>query len=213
MNPRIRVLCTLLDLGRPPRVTSRLVVRGQPGQSLVEAVARRRAGRLDVPIPVTNSSQSQLFLDFVRLHRFRQILFVGKDEDDGVPHLAVVDDPVELLPRLVDPVPVRAVNHEDQALSPRVVVAPKRPDFVLASDVPDVEFDVFVGHGLDVEADGGDGVDGLAQLELVQDGGLARGVQAQHEDPHLLVPKHFRHDLPHLGGGMGAHSLVNCKLN
>ncbi len=63
---------------------------------------------------------------------------------------------------------------------------------------PDIEFDVLVGDGLHVETDCGDRVDGLAQLELVQDGRLARRVQAQHEDSHLLVAKHFRHYLAHL---------------
>jgi len=62
---------------------------------------------------------------------------------------------------------------------------------------PHVEFDVFVSDGLNIESDGGDGVDGLPELELVQDGGLAGGVQAQHQDPHLLVAKHFGHNLAH----------------
>ena len=65
----------------------------------------------------------------------REVLLVGEDEYDGVPHLAVVDDPVQLLPRLVDAVAVRAVHHEDQPLRPRVVVPPQRPDLVLPSHV------------------------------------------------------------------------------
>ena len=55
---------------------------------------------------------------------FRQVLFISEYKNDGVPHLPVIDDPVQLLPRLVDPVPVGAVHHEYQALGPRVVVAP-----------------------------------------------------------------------------------------
>lgn len=34
---------------------------------------------------------------------------------------------------------------------------PQWPDLVLSSDVPDVEFDVLVGHSFNVEADCGDG--------------------------------------------------------
>ena len=34
---------------------------------------------------------------------------------------------------------------------------------------------------------GGDRGDDLAQLELVEDGGLAGGVQPHHQDPHLLL--------------------------
>ena len=65
---------------------------------------------------------------------------------------------------------------------------------------PDVEFDVLVGDGLHVEAHRGNGVDALAQLELVEDGGLAGRVQTQHEDAHLLVAKHFGQDLAHDDG-------------
>jgi hypothetical protein len=74
---------------------------------------------------------------------------------------------------------------------------------------PNVEFDVLVRDGLDVEADCWDGGDGLVQLELVEDSwwppplvsylehsqqsrtGLARRVETQHEDAHLLVAKDF----------------------
>jgi hypothetical protein len=49
----------------------------------------------------------------------------------------------------------------------REVMSPQRPDLVLSAHIPDVELDVFVGNGLDVEADGGDGGDILVQFELV----------------------------------------------
>lgn len=35
---------------------------------------------------------------------------------------------------------------------------------------------------------GGDGGDDLAQFQLVQDGGLPRGIQTHHQDAHLLLP-------------------------
>ena len=62
-------------------------------------------------------------------------------------------------------------------LSVLEVVSPKWPDFVLAADVPDGETDVLVLHGLDVESDGGDSRHDLAQLELVQDGGLTSSIK------------------------------------
>lgn len=43
----------------------------------------------------------------------REILLVGKDEQQAVLHLAVVDDPVQLLPRLVDARAVGRVDDED----------------------------------------------------------------------------------------------------
>jgi hypothetical protein len=56
----------------------------------------------------------------------------------------------------------------------REVVSPKRSDLVLSADVPDVEARVLVRDGLDVEADGRDGVDfaggARRELEGVEDG-------------------------------------------
>ena len=50
--------------------------------------------------------------------------------------------------------------------------------------------------------DGGDGGDDLAELELVEDGGLSGGVEPHHEDPHLLLSEQPAEQLgerePHL---------------
>ncbi len=64
---------------------------------------------------------------------------------------------MQLLPRLVNSGTVIAVDDEDETLRAGEVVPPQRPDLVLSADVPYVEFDVLVGYGLDVEADGRDG--------------------------------------------------------
>lgn len=71
---------------------------------------------------------------------------------------------------------------------------PKRANFVLSANVPHVEFDILVREGLDVESDGWDGRHGLIELELVQDGGLARGIEAQHQNAHFLGPEEFAED-------------------
>jgi hypothetical protein len=47
------------------------------------------------------------------------------------------------------------------------VVAPQRPDLVLAADVPDVEFRILVRDGLDVESNGGYCGNVLFELEVV----------------------------------------------
>ena len=133
----------------------------------------------------------------MRFHGVREVLFVGEDQDDGVLHLPVVDDPVELLPGLVDPVPVGAVHHENEALGAGVVMSPEGPDLVLAPDVPHVELHILIGDGLHVEPDRGDGGDRLSQLQLVQDGSLTGGIKSKHQYSHLLVAKdlceHFAH--------------------
>lgn len=55
-------------------------------------------------------------------------------------------------------------------------MAPEGADLVLAADIPDVEFGVFVGYGFDVEADCGDGGDVLFEFEVVEDCCLRRSV-------------------------------------
>lgn len=95
------------------RETLRLIIWGKPGQALVESVPCRRTRRLNVPIPISDPRQAQLLLDLVWFHGIWEVLLVGEDEDDGVPHLPVVDDAVELLPRLVDPIPVGTVHHKN----------------------------------------------------------------------------------------------------
>lgn len=95
------------------------------------------------------------------------------------------------------------------------VVPPQGPDLVLTANVPDIKFDVFVGNSLDVEADGGDGGDVLAELELVEDGGLARGVETQHEQAHLLGSEDLAHHLGELAthcGGLFLGFLVEYSV-
>ncbi|KAG5642436.1 hypothetical protein DXG03_002782 [Asterophora parasitica] len=80
------------------------------------------------------------------IHTTRKILL-------ALLHLSVAQYPVQLLFRLVNPLPVLAVDDKYEALSAGVVMPPKRANLVLASDVPHVEFHVLVGHGFHIEAD------------------------------------------------------------
>lgn len=47
---------------------------------------------------------------------------------------------------------------------------PQGTDLVLATDIPDVEFDILVGDAFHVEADGRDGGDVLVEFQLVENG-------------------------------------------
>ena len=102
---------------------------------------------------------------------------------------------MEFVARSVNTVTVIGVNNKYESLRVGVIVAPEGADLVLAADVPHGERDVLVLDGLDVEADGRDGGHDLAQLELVQDGGLAGRVEADHEDAHVLLAEELAEDL------------------
>ena len=155
--------------------------------------------------------------DFRRVHRIRQILarerrqiesretertgesiesrsrgtylFVGKDQEHGVSQLVLLEHAVQLVAGLANSLAIVAVHDKDEALRVLEIVAPQRTDLVLAADVPHGEADVLVLDRLDVEADGGNGGDDLAQLELVQNGRLTGRVQADHQNSHLLFAK------------------------
>lgn len=176
------------------------VIGREPREPFVESIACRSAGRLNVPISISDPGQAELLLDLVWFHCVRQVLLIGEDQNDGVPHFTVVDDAMQLLPGLIYAISIRTVHYKDQSLGAGVVVPPKRTDLVLTTDVPNVELDVLVGDGLHVEADRGNGGNGLSQFEFVQDGRLAGSVKSKHQYSHLLVAKDLGKHLPHLVG-------------
>ena len=143
--------------------------RREPVQSLIETVSRGSAARLNVPLTVgrTQTVQSKLVGHLGRTHGVGEILLVGKDEEDRIAELVLVEHSVQLVPRRVDTVAVVGIDDEDEALRVLVVVAPERADLVLTTDVPDGEGDVLVFDRLDVESDGGDGGDDCEMLSVM----------------------------------------------
>jgi len=168
---------------------------GQPVKALVQAVAGGRARGLDVPVALAEGVEAELVGDLRGVHRVRQVLLVGEDEQHRLAQLVLVEHAVQLITRLAHAVAIVGVNDEDDTLRVLVVVAPERTDLVLAADVPHSEGDVLVLDGLDVEANGGDGGHDLAKLELVQDGGLASRIEADHEDAHILLAEELAEEL------------------
>jgi hypothetical protein len=83
---------------------------------------------------------------------YRQILLVGKHQQDGIPQLVLVQHALELLSGLDDTVAIVGVDDEDNALGVLEVMPPERSDLVLATDVPYGKLDVLVLDRLDVEA-------------------------------------------------------------
>ncbi len=74
-------------------------------------------------------------------------------------------------------------------------MSPEGTNLVLAAYIPDVELDILVGDSLDVEADSGNSGDILSKLELVENGGLAGGVETEHEQAHFLGSEDLAHNL------------------
>ena len=138
-------------------------------QPFEQSFACRRTTGHDIPHPLFQLRQPQLLRDFCRCHSARDVLLVGEDKEQRFFHLTVENDAVQLLSRLVYPCAVVGVDDEDEALGAGEVVTPERADLILAADVPDVELDVLVGDGFDVEADGGDGGDVLVEFKFVED--------------------------------------------
>lgn len=88
----------------------------------------------------------------VRIPAHRKILFVGKDQEQGITELILVEHALQFLTCLNNTIPVVRVDDEDDTLSVLEVVSPQRSDLILSADVPHGELDVLVFDGLDVEA-------------------------------------------------------------
>lgn len=96
--------------------------------------------------------QTELVGDLGRVHGVGQILLVGKDQEERIPKLVLVQHALQLLSCLDNTITIVGVDDEDNSLCVLEVMSPKRPDLVLATDVPHGELDVFVLDGLNVES-------------------------------------------------------------
>jgi hypothetical protein len=83
---------------------------------------------------------------------YRQILLVGKDQEESITELILVQHALQLLAGFDNTIPIVAVNHEDDTLGVLEVVAPQRTDLVLTTDIPHGELNVLVFDSLDVES-------------------------------------------------------------
>lgn len=157
-------------------VTSLAERIAEPLKTFVETVTAGSAGGLDVlqhththvsiaipslhqskrnityPCPLPQTVQPQLIRNLSRIHRIRQILLVGEDQQQRVPQLILIQHTLQLLARLDNTVAIIAVDDEDDALRVLEVVSPERADLVLPAHIPDGELNVLVFDRLNVEA-------------------------------------------------------------
>jgi hypothetical protein len=82
---------------------------------------------------------------------YGKILLVGKDQEESISQLVLVEHALQLLAGLDDTVTIVAVDDEDDTLGVLEVMSPERTDLVLTADIPDGELNVLVLDSLDVE--------------------------------------------------------------
>lgn len=147
-----------------------LAVCAQPREALKETFPGRCATRLYRPLAHSagNLVQLQLLLYLCRCHATLHILLVGKDEQQGFLHLAVGYDTLEFLASLVYTQAICTVNDEYQALGAGVVMSPERPNLVLTTHIPDIEFDILISDRFDIEAHSRYRRYGLIEFELIE---------------------------------------------
>jgi len=186
------------------RLLGLVEVGGKPFETLEQAVTRGGASGLDIPFALPQAVEAKLICDLGGVHGVRKILLVGEDKKDSIAELILVEHALEFLTRLDNTITIVAIDDEDDTLRVLEVVPPEGADLVLSTNIPHGELDVLVLDGLNVETDGGNGRDDLAELELVENGGLSGSVETDHENSHLLLSEEVLEDSrkghPHLGG-------------
>ena len=136
----------------------------QPVETLVQPLTRRCNTRLDARRVLGHVCQLESLAELVGRQRVRLVLFVGVHEQLGLRELVGLKDQVQSLFGLVNAGHVGSIDDKDDGGGVGVVAAPVGADRGLAAEIPDVEVEVFVGYGFDVEADCRDRGDDLTDL-------------------------------------------------
>lgn len=89
----------------------------------------------------------------IRVYKtYRQILLVGKDQQQSIPELIFVQHTLQLLASLDDTIAIVAVDNKDDTLGVLEIMPPQRSDLVLSTHIPYGELDVLIFDSLDIEA-------------------------------------------------------------
>lgn len=138
-----------------------------------------------------------LLLAHVRL----EVDLVEADEERQAVEAAVLQQSMQLRARDLDAREVVCVEAEDDAVAALRVAAPLGAESLLAAEVPHLELYALLLDHLDVEADRGEGLDGVADGEDVEEGRLAGILEADEAHLELLVAPEevakFRHKSAH----------------
>jgi hypothetical protein len=116
-----------------------------------------------------------------KLATLRKVHFIGKNKQEAILHGTVVHYPVELEASLVNPPQILAVHNKDQCLRTDIIMSPKRPDFILTTNVlkekalmsagnkhewfyPDIKLDIFHHQAFDIETNSRNSCDRLIKF-------------------------------------------------
>ena len=137
--------------------------------------------------------EAKLFSHFRNAHH-AHILFVGQDQKNGILQFVFWKHFLEFFSGNLNSFFIWWVDDVDESLCVLVVMFPELSDFVLSSDVPDGELDLFELNGLNVESDGWDRGDDLTQFEFIEDGGFTSGIKTEHEGSEFLFAEEISED-------------------
>ena len=124
----------------------------QPVDASEEVETSDRAALDDLPVVADDAVQLQHLLDLLQAEGTWKILLVGKDKESGTEQPLLLQQPLQLLPAVLQPSPVRRVDHPDEAVRRLKIVPPVGTQGLLASDIPDVELESPMVQRLNVEA-------------------------------------------------------------
>lgn len=107
----------------------------KPCQSINKTFSRGSTRRLNPPNSIGKLAQLQSINNLTHTHTMREILLVGKDQQHRILQFARSQYSMKLYTSLMYSVSVLAVHHKDECLGACVIVSPKWPNLVLATDI------------------------------------------------------------------------------
>jgi len=127
----------------------------QPVHPLLDARTLHRTARHDAPVPVPELAEPEGLRDVGSPLRPRLVLLVRKHQESRILELVLVQHGRQLVRRRLQTLDIRRVDDKDNRRGVGIVASPIRPDARLPAQVPNVEVELAVCHGLDVESDRG----------------------------------------------------------
>jgi hypothetical protein len=177
----------------------------QPFNTLVKAFLAEGGAGLNVPCAIRNVHKLEVLHNSVGGKSKLKVLLVGEDKEGHFLEVWLLEQGHKFLRALFETHVVSRVDHVDEAISVLVVVFPVGSDLALTSNVPHVQLEAFLRlspkkavrfcipstistyQRLNVESLRGHDLIDVFLAHRLQDGRLSRVVQAEHQNPGLLV--------------------------